>query len=87
MWSTKCPVGEMSIRGNVLVGKCPVGEVSFGELYVRGNVCRGTFRRGSDSRGTVRIPLTTAIIYDYCNLVVKIDLFTSIYFLQILIKP
>ena len=82
--------------------KCPVGEVSFGELHVRGNVCRGTFRRGSDSRGivlgevsigelssrgTVRIPLTTAIIYDYCNLVVKIDLFTSIYFLQILIKP
>ena len=25
-------VGEMSVRGNVLVGKFPVGEVSFGEV-------------------------------------------------------
>ena len=31
MWSGKCPVGEMSFRGNVLVGKCPVGEVSSGK--------------------------------------------------------
>ena len=38
MWSGKCPVGEMSIRGNVLVEKCPVGEVSFGEMSIRGNV-------------------------------------------------
>ena len=27
-------VGEMSVRGNVLVGKRPVGEVSFGEVSV-----------------------------------------------------
>ena len=27
-------VGEMSVWGNVLVGKCPVGEVSFGEVSV-----------------------------------------------------
>ena len=39
-------VGEMSVRGNVLVGKCPVGEVSFGELSVRGNVRRGSVSRG-----------------------------------------
>ena len=56
MWSGKCPVGEMSVRGNVLVGKCPVGEVLLGnypvgELSVRGNVHRGSFRRGSVSRG------------------------------------
>ena len=25
-------VGEMSVPGNVLVEKCPVGEVSFGEV-------------------------------------------------------
>ena len=41
MWSRKCPVGEMSVQGNVLVGKCPVGEVSFEEVSVRGNVRRG----------------------------------------------
>ena len=39
-------VEEMSVRGNVLVGKCPVGEVSFGELSVRGNVRRGSVSRG-----------------------------------------
>ena len=32
MWSGKCPVGEMSVRGNVLLRKCPVGEVSVGEV-------------------------------------------------------
>ena len=53
MWSGKCPVGEMSFRGNVLVEKCPVGEVSFGELSGRGNVHRGSFRRASVSRGIV----------------------------------
>ena len=41
MWSGKCPVGEMSVRGNVLVGKCPVGEVSFGEVSGRGIVRSG----------------------------------------------
>ena len=46
-------VGEMSVRGNVLVAKCPVGEVSVGELSVRGNVCQGSVRRGSISRGFV----------------------------------
>ena len=45
-------VGEMSVRGNVLVGKCPAGEVPFGEVSGRGIVlgevsvgevsCRGT---------------------------------------------
>ena len=34
-------VGEMSVRGNVLVGKCPVGEVSFGEVSGRGIVRSG----------------------------------------------
>ena len=41
-------VGEMSVRGNVLVGECPIGEVS-----VRGNVHRGSVRRGSVSQGIV----------------------------------
>ena len=72
MWSGKCPVGEMSIRGNVLVGKCAVRGVSFRELSGLGNVHQGSFRRGSvsqgivlgavsvgepSSRGTVRIPI------------------------------
>ena len=35
-------VREMSGRGNVLAGKCPVGELS-----VRGNVHRGSVSRGS----------------------------------------
>ena len=39
-------VGEMSVRGNVLVGKCPVGEVSFGEVSGRGSVRRGSVSRG-----------------------------------------
>ena len=34
-------VGEMSVRGNVLVGKCPVGELS-----IRGNVRRRSVRQG-----------------------------------------
>ena len=38
-------VGEMSVRGYVLVGKCPVRELSFGELSVRGNVRRGSVCR------------------------------------------
>ena len=46
MWSGKCPVGEMSVRGNVLVGKCPVGKLSFGEVSGRGNVCRGSVSQG-----------------------------------------
>ena len=45
MWSGKCPVGEMSVRGNVLVGKCPVGKVSFGEMSRRGIVLRGSLSR------------------------------------------
>ena len=39
-------VGKVSVRGNVLVGKCPVWEVFFGELSVRGNVRRGSVSRG-----------------------------------------
>ena len=38
MWSGKCPVGEMSVRGNVLLDKCTVGKVSFGEVSGRGIV-------------------------------------------------
>ena len=38
MWSRICPVGEISVRGNVLVGKYPVGEVSFGKVSGRGIV-------------------------------------------------
>ena len=34
-------VGEMSVRGNVLVEKCPVGEVSFREVSGRGIVRSG----------------------------------------------
>ena len=37
-------VGEMSGQGNVLAGKCPVGELS-----IRGNVRRGSVRWGSVS--------------------------------------
>ena len=44
-------VGEMSVRVNVLVGKCQVGPVSFGELSVRENVRRGSVHRGTVSRG------------------------------------
>ena len=102
MWSTKCPVREMSVRGNALVGKYPVGEVSFGEVsgreivhsgkcplgkFLSGKCKSGNCPRVSVNRGTVRIPSTTTIIYEYCNLVVESDLFTAIYFLQILIKP
>ena len=69
MWSGKCPVGEMSVRRNVLVGKCSVGKVSFGEVSGRGIVrsekcpsmkcpsgkCQsGNCPRGSASRGTVQ---------------------------------
>ena len=53
MWSGKYPVREMSIRGNVLVGKCAVGGVSFGELSGQGNVHQGSFRWGSVSQGIV----------------------------------
>ena len=66
MWSRKCPVEEMSVRGNVQSGKCPSGNCPVGELPVWGNVHRGSFRRGSvvrgivlgeqSSRGTVRTP-------------------------------
>ena len=62
MWSEKFTVGEMSVRGNVLVGKFPVGEVSFGELSGRGIVRSGemSIREVSvgelSSRGTVCIP-------------------------------
>ena len=52
-------VGEMSIRGNVLVGKCPVGKVSFGEVsgwgIARSGKCQsGICPRESISRGSVR---------------------------------
>ena len=67
MWSEKFTVGEMSVRGNVLVGKFPVGEVSFGELSGRGIVRSGNCPFGEmsirevsvgelSSRGTVCIP-------------------------------
>ena len=52
----------MSVRGNVLVGICPVGEVS-GRGIVRsgkspsGKFPSGNCPRGSVSRGTVRQPL------------------------------
>ena len=46
-------VGEMSVRGNVLVGKCPVGKASFGEVSSRGNVRWGSVCWGSVGRGFV----------------------------------
>ena len=62
-------VGEMSVRRNVLVGKCPVGEVSFREVsgrrIARSGKCPlgkcpsakcqlGICPRGSVSRGSVQ---------------------------------
>ena len=49
MWSGKCRVGEMPVRENVQLGKCPSGKCPVGESSVRGNV-----RRESVSRGTVQ---------------------------------
>ena len=65
--SLKHMASEMSSRGNVLVGKCPVWEVSFGEVSGRGIVRSGKCPSGKyqfgevsvgelASRGTVRIP-------------------------------
>ena len=51
MWSGKCPVEEMSVRGNVLVGKCPVGEVSFGEVSGRVIVRSGKCPSGKCQSG------------------------------------
>ena len=45
-------VGGMSVRGNVLVGKCLVREVSGRGIAVRGSVCRG-FVLGEVSVGEV----------------------------------
>ena len=59
-------VGEMSVRGNVLVGKCPVGEVSFGEVSGRGIVGKcpsGIFHRGSVSQGSVRSENCPTIVF------------------------
>ena len=44
-------VGEMSGRGNVLVGKCPVGEASVGELSRRGIVRSGKCPSGKRPSG------------------------------------
>ena len=44
-------VGEMSVRGNVLVGKFPVGEVSFGEVSGRGIVRSGKCQSGKCQSG------------------------------------
>ena len=46
MWSGKCPVEEVSVRGNVLVGKCPVGEMSVGEVSV-GELSSGKCQSGN----------------------------------------
>ena len=48
----------MSVRGNVLVRKCPVGEVSFGEVSGRGTVHSGKcpsekFRSGKCQSGGI----------------------------------
>ena len=51
MWSEKFTVGEMSVRGNVLVGKFPVGEVSFGELSGREIVRSGKCPSGKFPSG------------------------------------
>ena len=51
MWWGKCPVGEMSVRGNVQSGKCSSGKCPVGELPVRGNVRRGGVRRGTVQSG------------------------------------
>ena len=80
MWSRKCPVGEMSVRGNVLVGKCPVGEASFGELSVRGNVHRGSFRRGSVIRGIVLGEVSVGELSAYRFTVNIAKIFKNTYF-------
>ena len=71
-------VGEMSVRGNALVGKCPVREVSFGEVSGRGIVRSGKCLswkcpsgkcqsricpRGSVSWGSVRLGKCPTIEY------------------------
>ena len=58
-------VGEMSVRGNVLVGKCPVGEVS-GRGIVRSGKCpSGKCQSGICPRGSVR-PVNCPTIYISC---------------------
>ena len=52
-------VGEMSVRGNVLVEKCPVGEVSFREVSGRGIV-----RSGKRPPGSVRSGNCPTIVVD-----------------------
>ena len=64
-------VGEMSVRGNVLVGKCPVGEVSGRGIVHLGKYPSGKCQseiclRGSVSRGIIRS--------GNCPTIVKIDL-------------
>ena len=44
----KCPVGELSVRGNVCSGKCPSGKCPSGKCQ------SGNCPRGSVSRGTVQ---------------------------------
>lgn len=64
---TKTYSQKMSAQGNVLVGKCPVGEFTVGEVSGIRNHCwesignrgslLGIYPRGIVSRATVRIPL------------------------------
>ena len=49
MW--KCRMGEMSVRGNVLVGKCPVREVSSRGIVRLGNCPFGEMPIGGLSSG------------------------------------
>ena len=62
-------VGEMSSWGNVLVGKCPVGEASFGEVSSRGIDRSGKYPSGiclreSVIRGTVQSGNCPTIEFD-----------------------
>ena len=53
-------VGEMSVRGNVLVGKCPFGEVSFGEVSGRGIIRSGEMSVGKVSVREVSVEVLSS---------------------------
>ena len=82
MWSGKCPVGEMSVRGNVQSGKCPVGEMSSRGSVRSGKFPSGKCQSGNCRRGTVRIPWKTAIQNILTNW--QENAFIKFYFRQLL---
>ena len=70
-------VGEKSVWRNVQSRKCP-----FGELPVRWNVCRGSVRRESVSRGFVLGEVSVGELY--CRETVLVTLYLFIYFINLI---